>query len=202
VQAHNIIRLFAQRVRTAELPLLAMQEDVLYLSKNGGSQPRPAPSITAAAPELGDQVEHTGDGDLGGVDSAEETESDDEDEENADEAEEGHDDEELRDLNQHHTVATAVDPQSTLSSVSAQSGDRAVMKFMMPWAEVVTHLNDAVKSLTAGYASLDWSPGGYAKADGKRPRVQRARGCSSASCAARYYARRTYFLQLLKWMYS
>jgi hypothetical protein len=53
-----------------------------------------------------------------------------------------------------------------LGGVSAQSGDRAVMRFRMPWAEVVTHLNDAVKSLTAGYASLDWSPGGYSQADG------------------------------------
>ena len=39
------------------------------------------------------------------------------------------------------------------------------MRFRMPWAEVVTHLNDAVKSQTAGYASLDWSPGGYARSN-------------------------------------
>jgi len=35
----------------------------------------------------------------------------------------------------------------------------------MPWAEVVSHLADNVKSMTAGYASLDWMPGAYKKSD-------------------------------------
>jgi GTP-binding protein LepA len=47
----------------------------------------------------------------------------------------------------------------------ALSQDRVVLKFIMPWAEVVSHLADSVKSMTAGYASLDWMPGAYKKSD-------------------------------------
>ena len=49
-------------------------------------------------------------------------------------------------------------------AISASS-PRVVLKYRLPWAEVVTDLNDTVKSLTAGYASVDWLPGDYQRAD-------------------------------------
>ena len=47
----------------------------------------------------------------------------------------------------------------------ALTTDRVVLKFRLPWAEVVSQLADTVKSMTAGYASLDWAPGEYVRAD-------------------------------------
>ena len=36
---------------------------------------------------------------------------------------------------------------------------RAVLKFLIPWQEVVLDLNDEIKSLTQGYASFDYEQG-------------------------------------------
>jgi translation elongation factor EF-4 len=61
--------------------------------------------------------------------------------------------------------ATPRAPAGSSVSVAAPSTtDRVVLKYTLPWAEVVTDLHDAIKSLTQGYASLDWLPGEYAAA--------------------------------------
>jgi GTP-binding protein LepA len=48
-------------------------------------------------------------------------------------------------------------------SLSAAS-PRVVLKYRIPWAEVVADLYDSIKSMTQGYASLDWIPGDYQEA--------------------------------------
>lgn len=45
------------------------------------------------------------------------------------------------------------------TTAAPTSMDRVVLKYRLPWAEVVTDLHDRVKSLTQGYASMDWLPG-------------------------------------------
>ena len=40
-----------------------------------------------------------------------------------------------------------------------------VLKYRVPWSELVSGFYDDVKSLTAGYASVDWAHGEYAPVD-------------------------------------
>lgn len=42
------------------------------------------------------------------------------------------------------------------------TSDRVILKFVVPWAEIVSGFYDEVKSVTAGYASVDWLPGDFA----------------------------------------
>jgi GTP-binding protein LepA len=37
-----------------------------------------------------------------------------------------------------------------------------VLRYRMPWAEIVSGFYDEVKSATSGYASVDWAPGAHA----------------------------------------
>jgi len=107
--------------------------------------PAPVPAAVAVADEDLDDAE----------------EDDTEDEEDADsEPSTTDDDAEFADnsTSSSHHMNTAV-TVTAAHAAELQSSDRVVMRFLMPWAEVVTHRNDAVKSLTAGYASLDWAPG-------------------------------------------
>jgi len=82
--------------------------------------------------------------------------------ENEEEDEEESEEEEEVDAPVHQRPTSA--PSSRHHQL-ALSQDRVVLKFIMPWAEVVSHLADIVKSMTAGYASLDWMPGAYKKSD-------------------------------------
>ncbi|MBI1979620.1 MAG: elongation factor 4 [Elusimicrobia bacterium] len=43
--------------------------------------------------------------------------------------------------------------------------DRVMLKYHMPLAEIIVDFHDALKSLTKGYASFDYEPIGYKKAD-------------------------------------
>jgi translation elongation factor EF-4 len=67
-------------------------------------------------------------------------------------------------LNQGQTAVGAAVPPAAHSASSALS-ERVVLRYKMPWAEVVTNFYDHLKSVTAGYASLDWTPCGYEVAD-------------------------------------
>ena len=144
-----------------------MQEDVLFLTDKGGARPLPTPlgveaameapaSDVPADDEFGSAAATNGDADNGDSDEEDEEEEDSDDyEDDSHETRAGH----------QRSRAPAQAPLSAAGAAALQSSDRVVMRFRMPWAEVVTHLNDAVKSQTAGYASLDWSPGGYARSN-------------------------------------
>ena len=60
-------------------------------------------------------------------------------------------------------IAPAREPVESNGSVKQQQ--RVLLRYRVPWAEVVTNFYDAVKSLTAGYASVDWLPASYVRAD-------------------------------------
>ncbi len=45
-----------------------------------------------------------------------------------------------------------------LESTYLEDG-RVVIKFLIPWQEVVLDLNDEIKSMTQGYASFDYEQG-------------------------------------------
>ena len=73
------------------------------------------------------------------------------------------DTEENEDLGAVETDANEPD-EKTAAGAAAPAGplpttDRIVLKFLVPWAELVSGFYDEVKSLTAGYASVDWLPG-------------------------------------------
>jgi elongation factor 4 len=159
-----------------------VQEDIIFLNNsenNGQSQLEAAKALLAALPkasekdtdkinvkdltsELGEDHNSSTDG-FAEVNTSKYSEDEQVDEEE--------DDEEVEELEENETATTATAQHRSLSAPSSRhhqlalTQDRVVLKFIMPWAEVVSHLADNVKSMTAGYASLDWMPGAYKKSD-------------------------------------
>ena len=92
------------------------------------------------------------------------TDQNDQDAESTNEEEDSEEEEES--TSSKSSYSTSASP--LLNSVGnnlASSNDRVVLKYRLPWAEVVSHLYDKVKSVTAGYASMDWLPGEMMEAD-------------------------------------
>jgi elongation factor 4 len=129
----------------------------------GAAPPPPA----AAAAEADDDEEEDEEEEEGEDDECEGEDENEEDEEEEDSARGG--------SSKSSSFKSSSSSSSSLSSFSggggvnhaalASTADRVVLKFRVPWAEVVSNMYDAVKSMTAGYASLDWLPGEYQEAD-------------------------------------
>jgi elongation factor 4 len=144
-----------------------IQEEIVYIGSGGGKSSLSAAEIAAVSLSSIPTAKRLDGGDAevveaspSSVDEINEDEENDEDEDDEDEDEDNDDDEDdetqFRSSSKHQTYS--ISP----SSLSASDiSDRVVIKYRVPWAEVVTSLNDRVKSLTAGYASLDWIQGEY-----------------------------------------
>lgn len=122
-------------------------------------------SLEAAAQELELQDGDSGEGE---AEAEAEAEADEQDDEEEAEEEEELDFEAERSHSGSHSRSSSSGSGSGRATTAtshhaahALSTDRVVLKYRMPWAEVVSNLYDQVKSLTAGYASLDWLPGEY-----------------------------------------
>ena len=158
-----------------------VQEDVIFLNSASSAQ-ESSKALLAALPSVGAAAEASG-GDPGAAASAappaasaaeEEEQQDAEEPAEEDEVEE--EEEEDKDLEaEEEAAASAASPRNSGGGGGGVAGsrhqhlaltsDRVVLKFRLPWAEVVSQLADSVKSMTAGYASLDWMPGAYVRAD-------------------------------------
>jgi len=144
---------------------VGLQEDVLFLTDKGGAKSLPTPLGVEAAVEVPASSNVLADDDVGSAAATDGDADNDSDEEDEDGDDDDEDDSHETRAGHQRSRAPAPTPLSAAGVAALQSSDRVVMRFRMPWAEVVTHLNDAVKSQTAGYASLDWSPGGYARSN-------------------------------------
>jgi len=146
-----------------------VQVDVTYLDLARGAAPPAAPP--PPAPRGGDDA---GGGDGGGDGAAaaaagdagaEEEDEDEDEEEDADD-----EDADGGAAGARRPAAGARAPAAPAASSPSHAAlalhsPRVVLKYDVPWAEVVTSLYDQVKSLTAGYATLDWTMAGEAVAD-------------------------------------
>lgn len=154
-----------------------VQEDIIFLnnSDNGQNQMEAAKALLAALPsskaedankvnkiEIESSIEDSADNSRFAASS--DDQEIDGDKENEEEGEEDESEEEVEEVDAPVHQRSMSAPSSRHHQL-ALSQDRVVLKFIMPWAEVVRHLADNVKSMTAGYASLDWMPGAYKKSD-------------------------------------
>lgn len=154
-----------------------VQEDIIFLnnSDNGQNQMEAAKALLAALPsskaedankvnkiEIESSTEDSADNSRFAASS--DDQEIDGDKENEEEGEEDESEEEVEEVDAPVHQRSTSAPSSRHHQL-ALSQDRVVLKFIMPWAEVVSHLADNVKSMTAGYASLDWMPGAYKKSD-------------------------------------
>lgn len=154
-----------------------VQEDIIFLnnSDNGQNEMEAAKALLAALPsskaedankvhkiEIESSTEDSADNSRFAA-SSDDQETDG-DKENEEEGEEDESEEEVEEVDAPVHQRSTSAPSSRHHQL-ALSQDRVVLKFIMPWAEVVSHLADNVKSMTAGYASLDWMPGAYKKSD-------------------------------------
>ena len=154
-----------------------VQEDIIFLnnSDNGQNQMEAAKALLAALPsskaedankvnkiEIESSTEDSADNSRFAASS--DDQEIDGDKENEEEGEEDESEEEVEEVDAPVHQRSMSAPSSRHHQL-ALSQDRVVLKFIMPWAEVVSHLADNVKSMTAGYASLDWMPGAYKKSD-------------------------------------
>ena len=154
-----------------------VQEDIIFLnnSDNGQNQMEAAKALLAALPsskaedankvnkiEIESSTEDSTDNSRFAASS--DDQEIDGDKENEEEGEEDESEEEVEEVDAPVHQRSMSAPSSRHHQL-ALSQDRVVLKFIMPWAEVVSHLADNVKSMTAGYASLDWMPGAYKKSD-------------------------------------
>lgn len=159
-----------------------VQEDVVYLTGSAAAGTAIGPGLGAAAGEgtaassssppsstaagAGAAAEEL----AAEEESSEEEDADEDEEEEQDEEEDDLDLEGLSDSSSSSSSSADWEKYKAIAAASAASpeeglGDRVVLKYRLPWAEVVGNLYDAVKSISAGYASLDWTPGDYQKAD-------------------------------------
>lgn len=135
------------------------QLDIVYLSNNQGAGAQAVAAAAEAAQKAQAAWQASSAEAAASVDSMddddveEELSDEDEDEERADGGGAGE--------SSKSKLAPGVSHHTTLALAS----DRVVLKYSVPWAEVVTSLYDQVKSLTAGFASLDWTMAEYQKAD-------------------------------------
>lgn len=139
-----------------------VQQDVVYLSNNAAAAAAAvdaAHAMQSAAAEAAGGVQEA----VRGAPEAEEDtdEDDDNDEEDDDEESEG----KGSSPSTSRTISPSPSSSASRHTSLALSNDRVVLKYAVPWAEVVTSLYDQVKSLSAGYASLDWTMAGYQPAD-------------------------------------
>ena len=170
-------------------PLMALlterrgvQEDVIFLNSGSSAQESSrallaalpsvgaasaAPDAAAAAAPAEAEEEHADEAEAKVSADADEEEEDGEDAEDAEEEEE-EEEEAAASVTAVPSSRGAPLPAAAASSRHqhlAITSDRVVLKFRLPWAEVVSQLADQVKSMTAGYASLDWLPGAYVRAE-------------------------------------
>lgn len=158
-----------------------VQEDVIYLNHTGGSSSASSTAaLLAALPSKGSASAPAASEDVSGGstnlddaaaalatgDGASNDDVEDDDQDDDDDA----DEEESEEADALPTFSPAARSRSSSSSPApaasiTASSERVVLKYRLPWAEVVSHLYDQIKSLTAGYASLDWLPGDYQRAD-------------------------------------
>ena len=169
-------------------PLMALlterrgvQEDVIFLNSGSSAQESSrallaalpsvgaasaAPDAAAAAAPAEAEEEH--------ADEAEaKVSADADEEEDGEDAEDAEEEEEEEEEAAASVTAVPSSRGAPLPAAAASSrhqhlaitSDRVVLKFRLPWAEVVSQLADQVKSMTAGYASLDWLPGAYVRAE-------------------------------------
>lgn len=147
-------------------PLMALlnarrgvQEDVIYLDAAAAAAADAQGGYTAP-PEAAAAVEEVSVSEA----AVEEEEEDDDDDEDEDEA-----DAETRPTESLHRppagASDALHSRNSTGGPRALTSDRVVMKYRVPWAEVVVDMNDAVKSATQGYASVDWIPAPYQRAE-------------------------------------
>jgi len=141
----------------------------------GSEAPQGGAALAAAAGDDKEEEEEGSAALLG--DGAEEGEGEEEKEEEEADEDNGDDVEDAEDSESSAAAAAAAAANrgggSSAAAVVAPTRhqqlalttDRVVLKFRLPWSEVVSQLADTVKSMTAGYASLDWAPGDYVRAD-------------------------------------
>ena len=155
-----------------------MQEDVIFLNGGGAGAKEMLAALPSASPIGSTAGVSPGAGGSELAAAAAGTEEEDgvmekDDEEVAADVEAGLDgggdddedeDEQIGDVRGIVASAASPPPVSRHQQL-ALTTERVVLKFLMPWSEVVSELSDTVKSMTAGYASLDWMPGGYVRAD-------------------------------------
>jgi len=139
------------------------QEDVIFMNGGVGGLGEEANN-----PPFGNE----------GVDAADDASNDNQEslEEEEEEEEEGKEEEEVNanDKEAHDDVESFKEgggtqgesppsaAQTNKPSHAPLTGDRVVLKYRVPWAELVAGFYDDVKSVTAGYASVDWTHGDYA----------------------------------------
>ena len=58
-----------------------------------------------------------------------------------------------------------IDKRGTLKNQVYLTSDRVEVTFKMPLSEIVFDFYDRLKSISKGYASFDYHPSGYQKAD-------------------------------------
>jgi small GTP-binding protein len=153
----------------AKAVLAAMPTQVADGGSSGDLPSSGASSAAAASPE--DELE------AAAAEAAKDDDADDEEEEEDDDEDEEDFDEEYEEKPSKRShghssggggggskSSSAAAGSVRSNTLAALSSDRVVLKYRLPWSEVVAGLHDEVKSLTAGYASLDWLPGQYQEA--------------------------------------